>query len=372
MKVLVANRYFYPYLGGVEFHIMNMAFKLIEQGCDVTVVCLPYKASSGSDEFNGIKIRRINHTHELFKVVREGFDICHVHMPRNMFSFTALVAAKLSGIATVFSPHCFYPGGSLLKRAGKEACDQTLTPMMFRLADRTIYSSKSDLDDALKRGLQKERAVKIPNSVFCKELSQVPIKDIRKKYGLNRPFILHVGRFDWVKNVDFIIKAHKGFIETHDLLMIGQDGGELNTARQLVNELGMNNYIKIIERAPFPDICSAYSLADVTVLASTYEGFPTVLLEALYFGSPVVSSDVGGVPHMLCDIDYGHCYEVKDMTQYIKTLKETISRGRTAAKAGHDFIKECYSWEVNGPAMYKLYSELINNGFKGTSPFAGA
>jgi glycosyltransferase involved in cell wall biosynthesis len=358
MKVLVANRYFYPYLGGVEFHIMNMAFKLMEQGCDVTVVCLPYLAKVGVDEFNGIKIRRINHHRELFKVMAEGFDICHVHMPRNMFSFTALLAAKIKGIPTVFSPHCFYPGGSFLKRAGKEACDATLTPLMFKLADRTIYSSKSDLEDAIKRGLQSLRAVKIPNSVFCKELSEVPIKDIRKKYDLKRPFILHVGRFDWVKNVDFIIRAHEGFKDTHDLLMIGQDGGELEQARLLISELGMDECIKVIVRAPFPDICSAYSLADVTVLASSYEGFPTVLLEALYFGSPVVSSNVGGVPHMLCDIDYGHCYEVKDMTQYNNTLRETIKRGRGEAKKGKDFIKECYSWEVNGPAMFKLYSEI--------------
>jgi glycosyltransferase involved in cell wall biosynthesis len=68
------------------------------------------------------------------------------------------------------------------------------------------------------------------------------------------------------------------------------------------------------------------SASDVFCLASTNEGWPNVVHEALACGAPVVATDVGAVPEMLPDERYGVIVPVNDRT--------ALERGLARALAG--------------------------------------
>ncbi|MGH7712876.1 MAG: glycosyltransferase family 4 protein, partial [Gemmatimonadaceae bacterium] len=265
----MAHRLFFPCLGGVEFHILNLSRELVRRGCRVTVVCRQAQGLPPREVHQGIEVRRVAGLWALGAVMREKWDVVHVHMPRNLWSLMALVAAQRAGIPTVFTPHCFYPSSDWLWKILKALVDRTMTPLMFRLADLTINLTPNDQRDSLARGLNADRSRLIPNSVSVGELGAVAPVDFRARYGLQGEFLLHVGRFDRVKRIDLLVQWHTELSDL-SLVLIGQDDGTLPAVRGLVSALGLGTRVRIIPRASFRELCGAYRQAAALVMATAY------------------------------------------------------------------------------------------------------
>jgi glycosyltransferase involved in cell wall biosynthesis len=359
MRVLMVNRHFHPFLGGVEFHILNLSRQLVARGCAVTVACRATPGRPAREEFRGLTVRRLGRVAELDALVREGFDVVHAHMPRNLFALAGLAFAKRNGIPTVFTPHCFYPSRRVVPATLKALADRTVTPLTFRLSDVTISLTENDRRDACRRGLATDRSVVFPNCVSTAELAAVPRVDFAAEHGVGGPFLLHVGRFDPVKHVEFLVAAHRHLPEL-TLVLIGPDGGTLAATRALVGGAGLGDRVRVIERASFADLCGAYAQASALVMASAYEGLPTVILEALFFGAPVIAPAVGGIPHVLTDRRLGVLYPHLDETAYVAAAR-AVGDGR--ADAHGDFrrrhVEGSYSWERVADGILDVYRRLM-------------
>ncbi|EHP40136.1 glycosyl transferase group 1 [Cupriavidus basilensis OR16] len=80
------------------------------------------------------------------------------------------------------------------------------------------------------------------------------------------------------------------------------EGEERVALERLRSRLGLNSVVSL--PGVFPDITNAYKHASIFCLSSRYEGFGLVLLEAMAFGLPVVSTDCETGPREL--LDSGH------------------------------------------------------------------
>jgi glycosyltransferase involved in cell wall biosynthesis len=357
MNVLMVNRFFWPHLGGVEFHILNLAKALRHLGCDVTVA-YRHRGKPDRDEFRGIKLRAVAHEFALPSAVEQEFDIVHAHMTRNTFACSGLIAARARGVATVFTPHCYYPSRSGPVRVAKRLYDATFTRATFAAARAVIHLTPKDEADSVERGLDAIKSTIIPNSISLDELAGVELVDLCTTRGIPRNFILHVGRFEAHKNIDFLVRSHRRFQRDLALVLIGQDDGELARVSALILELGLRKSVFILERAAFHEVCSAYAQARAVVMASSYEGLPTCLLEAMYFGAPIVSTRVGGVPFLVEDGVNGYLYDVGDENNYAKQLGRALSeRERTVARARAE-VQAHYSWEANAPRVLDVYRQV--------------
>jgi len=366
LNIVFVNRYFYPYLGGVEFYILNLAKELIKEGNSVTVVCLKGKKGTNVKSFfNGVRVVRVSNILGMFFYFfhqATQLHLCHVNMPRNWFSFFGLVFSKVFRIPTVFTPHCFYPSQEPLKSLAKTVCDLTLTKIMFKLSNKVINLTEKDKEDSIQKGMQEFQSVIIPNSVNKLELDGVEPYSFMKKYGLKKPFLLHIGRFAPVKCIDFLIQCHLHIPEGFDLILMGQDDGTLNSVSRLILEKKLKNRIHIIEKAPFVDVCSAYTEALALVISSFYEGLPTVILEAMFFQAPVVASSVGGIPFVIKDGENGFLYQWNDMGGYVECVKKVMVEGKKVAHTAKKNLIDNYLWERNAQKILKIYKELTKNG----------
>lgn len=137
------------------------------------------------------------------------------------------------------------------------------------------------------------------------------------------PRILTVGSLKPVKNHALLLRAFASTADPEARLMILGQGDELGPLRALTDGLGLK------ERVIFPgfqDPVPFYATADLFALTSDSEGLPTVLIEALSFGLPVVSTDCPSGPReILGDGQWGRLVPVGDAAALAKAMNEALA-----------------------------------------------
>jgi len=186
---------------------------------------------------------------------------------------------------------------------------------------------------------------------------------VRLKYNLPKKFILYVGIPHPIKNVDTLIKAYA----------LARRNYNIDQKLVIVGKANMNNYylqllqliknLKLEDSVVFPgyikdDLPAVYNLADLFVFPSLYENFPLPPMEAIACGTPVIASNVGGIPEI-----YGDAVITIDPTD-IRGLAEAICRvlssdemRETLRKKGLERAK-MFSWERCARETLKIYEEV--------------
>lgn len=156
------------------------------------------------------------------------------------------------------------------------------------------------------RKLENINIKKIYNPVFLPqaEYDTVPCRELKKKYG---DYLLMVGRFEADKDQLTVIRARKILEEKYNLkpkLVFVGGGSTLKKCKKYTEKLGLEN--DVIFMGERQDVHNFYASAKVFVHSSPAEGLPTVLLEAMNYGLPVVATDSPpGVSEILQNDKYG-------------------------------------------------------------------
>ena len=127
----------------------------------------------------------------------------------------------------------------------------------------------------------------------------VPSKIIPQKINYKRnkslsPILISVGRLEYQKGFDILIKSFKKVLEIFPQakLYIYGVGSQQLSLEKLIIKLSMIKNIKI--KGFSPNISRELKNADLFVLASRFEGFSNALLEALFLGIPIITSNCPG------------------------------------------------------------------------------
>lgn len=139
-------------------------------------------------------------------------------------------------------------------------------------------------------------------------------------------YLLFVGRLDdAVKRVSAILDAFAKARGAHDVrLKVVGDGPDGPELRALGREL-LGGAVEFLGWVEEPErLAHLYAHADVLVLASMREGFPTVVGEALACGTPVIATDVGGVSEVVSDGVTGRLIPAGDDEALTDALTEAI------------------------------------------------
>ncbi len=158
---------------------------------------------------------------------------------------------------------------------------------------------------------------------------------LRRKHGLNPDAVLVVnigsvcerkGQHVYVRAIDQFRKEHAaryaGKKPIEFLIVGGRAGIYLESIQQDLELLGLKDQVRIIDETP--DIYDFYRLADVLVCTSFEESFPRVLLEAMAFRVPIVSTDVNGIPEMLVANDEAYLVPAGDPFKLVEALRKVL------------------------------------------------
>ena len=154
-----------------------------------------------------------------------------------------------------------------------------------------------------KHGVDNRRIHVIEYGPDLERLQRVSRDVARANLGLGGEFFIGmVGRVDFrQKGHDIVLDAiaRRGGLPGDTRLVIVGDGPDSQRARSFVKDHGLDTFVRFL---PWCDnVSSVYSALDLLLLPSRYEGAPIVMLEAMFFGLPVIASDVDGMRTVLPD-----------------------------------------------------------------------
>lgn len=220
---------------------------------------------------------------------------------------------------------------------------------LFQGLDLTIITPSKWLADLVKQSFLTEYSVKVINNGIDLNVFKTYLSDFRKKYGIeNKKIILGVS-FGWNerKGLDVFVELSKRLSEDYKIVLVGTN--------EQTDKYLPNNILSIHRTNNQQELAEIYSTADVFVNPTREENYPTVNMEAIACGTPVVTFRTGGSPEML-DETCGSVVKCDD----IESLEKEIIRICTDKPySKENCIKKSKEFDKN--KRYKEYLGLYKS-----------
>jgi D-inositol-3-phosphate glycosyltransferase len=201
--------------------------------------------------------------------------------------------------------------------------------------DRVISLSESEREHLVRLyGVDGDRVAVIPGGVDLEICRPLDREQCRKELGLSPDarVVLYVGRMDPLKGIDTLVQALSLIPEGVGLqcLVVGgntQDDGQIAGLISLAEGLGVAGRMKFFGPVEHERVPLFYSAADVCVVPSRYESFGLVALESLACGTPVVASEVGGLPSIVRHMENGLLVSQPDPASFAAAMMLLLGDG---------------------------------------------
>ncbi|MDR1877567.1 MAG: glycosyltransferase [Flavobacteriaceae bacterium] len=173
---------------------------------------------------------------------------------------------------------------------------------------------------------EREKLIRIYNPIDSDEIVKNSEEKINFDFpGVKEKTFVAVGTIFPQKGFDRLIKMHKRLLtegEKHKIIIVG-DGYDVKNIENLIKTLKVEDTVKMagFQKNPYP----FFKNADFFILSSRYEGYPTVLFEALTLKKPIVATDVSGVREILRDGKLGLIVENSEEGIY-EGMKEFLTK----------------------------------------------
>ena len=180
--------------------------------------------------------------------------------------------------------------------------------------DLTIVTPSQWLADLVKLSFLNKYPIKVINNGINLEIFKPVDSDFRKKYQLEDKFMILGVAFGWgyKKGLDVFIELSKRLDDKYKIVLVGTDD---NIDRQLPP-----NIISIHRTHNQKELAEIYTAADVFVNPTREDTYPTVNMEALSCGTPIITFNSGGSPEIL-DNRTGFVISQDDIEELISSIE---------------------------------------------------
>lgn len=252
-----------------------------------------------------------------------------------------------------------------------------VTPKAYVSSDRVQALSIYMAERAVQGGAPAATVRVIPNGVDVDEIGagELVVRDSESFIRGGVLCLLYVGNLWSLKGLDVLVRAIHALANARkkkrelDARIYGQielrlvgDGPEYGRLKILVDELGMQTQVHFCGRKPRKELASYYRQADILCLPSFSEALPTVVIEAMCCGLPVVGSNIGGIAQLVSQDENGCLAAPGDIAQLATAIsKAAASRGNLARLGANAYARarKHYTWEQVGRQLENLVLETL-------------
>ncbi|WP_430790332.1 glycosyltransferase family 4 protein [Virgibacillus flavescens] len=290
-------------------------------------------------------------------IKQEGIQVIHTHGPRaNVYAKFLKKLVDFKWIVTVHSDP-FYDFrekgiyGDFLGRLHTNA---------IKCADRVIAISSPFQQMLEENGVESRKINTVLNGIDFEKKMIGKYLRADLGYSENDFLFLMVARLEKVKQHSLALRSFSEVLLTNPncrLLLVG-NGTLRKDLEEEAERYGIRTRVHFLGHRQ--DVECFYTLADVTLLTSASESFPLVLLESARAGTPVISTNVGGVKELITNDSVGFLVEEKDIK---KAMDEAIflkkqGKLQVMGKKLHNHASTKFSLEIFAENIYNVYLEM--------------
>lgn len=403
MRILMLTDFYAPIIGGLELHVRNLSLELVRRGHSVAVITLWHAGLAEEECDQGVQIFRVRGAAQrvagLFSSAGRRFappladpevalaiqrivarlrpQVVHAH---NWLVYSFLPLKRASGAPLLMTLHDYglaCPKKTLMRgdaicagpalgqcfgcaiqhygvaKGAPTAVAHALTANRARAAvDMYIAVSQAVVDgNRLAAGPTPYRIIPnfVPDTIGtdlgapAPELAQLPAED----------FLLFVGALGRHKGVEVLLQAYDGLRDAPPLVLIGPSDPETTLAPQ--------RGVQLLGSWPHSAVMQARRRSIAALVPSIWpDPCPTVALEAMAAGQPVIGSRIGGLTDLVSDGETGLLVPPGDAAALRQAIELLIAnpelRARMAQAAAHQVTR--YQTSAVVTQIEQLYRDM--------------
>jgi len=241
-----------------------------------------------------------------------------------------------------------------------------VTPRAYQSVSMVIVLAPHMKDFAVRGGADPNIVQVIPNGLDPNEigLSESTSGWTPPEKG-EQIRLLYVGRLSVEKGADVLLEACTALLEQEinfHLDIIGT-GPELDNYQKFVMGKELESSVTFSGPLPRRNLGAIYRSAHLVCVPSRDDSLPTVVIESLLAGVPVVGTKVGGIPFLLAEgkrgylVDRGNPLELAKMIVDCRGDIDTLSK---FSSLGQQFVSQQLSWRKNGRSIYSAVNSILD------------
>ncbi len=238
-------------------------------------------------------------------------------------------------------------------------------PLFVRRANAIIAISetaKRDLVNYYHLPASKIQVIYEAAAPHFRTVSQEAIARVRSKYRLPERFILHVGTIEPRKNLSRVLEALEVLQARGvkvSLIIVGSKGWLYEGFFRRLEASPVREAVLLPGYVPDEDLPAVYGAAELTIVASVYEGFGLPILESMACGTLVVSSNRSSLPELGGDAAlYFDPYSVEEMAEAIGKILGDQELAQAMRERGTVQAAR-FSWARAAEETMALYGSMI-------------
>ena len=285
------------------------------------------------------------------KIIADGFDFdlidAHYYYPDGVaatilgkqFNKPVVITARGTDINLI--PQYDAPRKMILKAAADAAASITVSAAL-----------KSELT---RLGADHSKIHVLRNGVDLERFYPVDRQQVRSRLRWSGKVLLSVGNLLELKGNHIVIEAMRE-LQEYRLVIVG-NGIEKDNLHRLANHSGVADRVSFVPSVSQVELCDYYGAADALILASSREGWPNVLLEAMACGTPILATRVGGVPEVVYEPEAGLLISERTATAIAARVNALFANypNRQATRR----YAERFNWKETSDRQMELFSNIL-------------
>lgn len=242
-----------------------------------------------------------------------------------------------------------------------------LVPKIIRKCEKIITISEIEKLNITKiLGLNNESVTVVHNGVsgrFGVKMSNEKIKQVRSQWNLETDFFLFLGNVEPRKNVFNTVSAFVLFAEKNSqvkLVITGLNSAFIENILSKIGKKALLSQFVITGFVPEDVLHTLYAEAKVFLYPSLREGFGLPILEAMAFGTPVVTSNISSMPEVAGEAAFlVNPFSVEAIALGMETAYENKSLRQKKIDLGYSRLG-MFTWQKTAEQMINLYVKKSN------------
>jgi glycosyltransferase involved in cell wall biosynthesis len=173
--------------------------------------------------------------------------------------------------------------------------------------DYLIAGANDIKKNLINNKIHKQNILLIHNWVdFSTKVTTLTKNETKNKFSLQNSILIGcIARLHKQKGHEYLLKSIKELGKKNIKLVLVGDGPEKTSLHKLAIELGINDQVTFLGEQRDENYNNLMNTFDIFVLPSIYEGLPRTILDAMYFGVPVIATNVNGNPEAITPNESG-------------------------------------------------------------------